>query len=123
MYCQLADIDPGHRESAEESMVETAQRLAAIVETTRAVARSGRDSRSPVFESLYARRFNAEICGVVENRGERRLTVVETAGTVLFDSLNKSVGQNHSQWRDIARCAASTARAPRPMRRMTRRRR
>lgn len=29
--------------------------------------------------------------------------MVDTAGTVLFDSLNKSVGQNHPQWRDIKR--------------------
>ena len=32
MQRQLADIDPRYRESAEESMVETAQLLAAIVE-------------------------------------------------------------------------------------------
>ena len=33
MQRQLADIDPRYRESAEESMVETAQLLATIVET------------------------------------------------------------------------------------------
>ncbi len=101
MYRQLADIDPRYRESAEESMVETSQLLAAIVEGT---ARDGMlqpESLQTVFESLYARRFNAEIYGVVKSRVEMRLTVVDRSGTVIFDSLNRAVGQDHSQWRDI----------------------
>ena len=101
MYRQLADIDPRYRESAEESMIETAQLLAAIVETTSRGGSIQPDSLQPVFESLYARRFNAEIYGVVKSRVELRLTVVDTAGTVVFDSLNKSVGKDHSQWRDV----------------------
>jgi len=59
MYRQLADIDPRYRESAEESMVETAQLLAAIVETTSHGGQLQPDTLQPVFESLYARRFNA----------------------------------------------------------------
>jgi len=101
MYRQLADIDPRYRESAEESMVETAQLLAAIVETSARGDSIQPDSLQPVFEALYARRFNAEIFGVVKSRVELRLTVVDRAGTVVFDSLNRSVGQDHSQWRDI----------------------
>ena len=101
MYRQLADIDPRYRESAEESMVETAQLLAAMVETTSRGGQLQPEALQPVFESLYARRFNAEIYGVVKSRVELRLTVVDTAGKVVFDSLNKSVGQDHSQWRDI----------------------
>ena len=101
LYRQLADIDPRYRESAEESMVETAQLLAAIVETTSRGGSLQPDSLQPVFESLYARRFNAEIYGVAKTRVELRLTVVDRAGTVVFDSLNRAVGQDHSQWRDI----------------------
>jgi two-component system sensor histidine kinase CreC len=48
MYRQLADIDPRYRESAEESLVETAQLLAALIEhaspdggAARRVARAG----------------------------------------------------------------------------------
>ncbi|MEP7295200.1 MAG: two-component system sensor histidine kinase CreC [Burkholderiales bacterium] len=101
MQRQLADIDPRYRESAEESMVETAQLLAAIVETT---SRSGvlqPETLQPVFDTLYAKRFSADIYGVEKSRVELRLTVVDRAGRVVFDSLGRAVGQDHSQWRDV----------------------
>ncbi len=101
MYRQLADIDPRYRESAEESMVETAQLLAALVETrsTDGVLRT--EALQPVFETLYAKRFSAEIYGVEKSRVELRLTVVDRAGRVVFDSLGGKVGEDHSQWRDV----------------------
>ena len=101
MQRQLADIDPRYRESAEESMVETAQLLAAIVEAN---SRDGVLQPEPlqaVFDALYAKRFSADIYGVVKTRVELRLTVVDRAGRVVFDSLGRAVGQDHSQWRDV----------------------
>ncbi len=101
MYRQLEEIDPRYRESAEESLVETAQLLATLVE---GVSRDGTlqaDALGPVFQALYARRFKADIYGFEKTRVELRLTVVDRGGTVVFDSLNRSVGQDHSQWRDV----------------------
>jgi two-component system, OmpR family, sensor histidine kinase CreC len=101
MYRQLADIDPRYRESAEESMVETAQLLAAIVESHSAGGVLQTDALQPVFDALYAKRFSADIYGVEKSRVELRLTVVDRAGRVVFDSLGRAVGQDHSQWRDV----------------------
>jgi two-component system, OmpR family, sensor histidine kinase CreC len=101
MYRQLADIDPRYRESAEESMIETSQLLAALVENASRDGTLQPDVLQPVFESLYARRFKAEIYGVEKTRVELRLTVVDRTGRVVFDSTNRSVGQDHSQWRDV----------------------
>ena len=101
MYRQLADIDPRYRESAEESMVETAQLLAALVERSSRDGALQPEALQPVFESLYARRFHADIYGVEKDRVELRLTVVDRAGIVVFDSMNRRVGQDHSQWRDV----------------------
>jgi two-component system, OmpR family, sensor histidine kinase CreC len=101
MYRQLADIDPRYRESAEESMIETSRLLAALVENASRDGTLQPDSLQPAFESLYARRFKAEIYGVEKTRVELRLTVVDRAGRVVFDSTNRSVGQDHSQWRDV----------------------
>jgi two-component system sensor histidine kinase CreC len=103
MYRQLEEIDPRYRESAEESMVETAQLLATLVE---GVSRDGTlqpDALGPVFQALYARRFKAEIYGFEKTRVELRATVVNRGGVVVFDSLNREVANDHSQWRDVRR--------------------
>jgi two-component system sensor histidine kinase CreC len=101
MYRQLEEIDPRYRESAEESLVETAQLLATLVE---GVSRDGTlqvDALGPVFQALYARRFKANIYGFEKTRVELRLTVVDRGGTVVFDSTHRALGADHSQWRDV----------------------
>ena len=53
MYRQLEEIDPRYRESAEESLVETAQLLATLVE---GVSRDGTlqpDALGPVFQVMF----------------------------------------------------------------------
>jgi two-component system, OmpR family, sensor histidine kinase CreC len=102
MYRLLGDIDPRYRESAEESLVETAHLLATTVE----VASSGSaslqpDLLRPVFQSLYARRFQASIFGFEKTRVELRVTVVDRQGRVLFDSMGRQEGADHSRWRDV----------------------
>ena len=101
MYRQLEDIDPRYRESAEESLVETAQLMATLIE---GVSRDGTlqtDALGPVFQALYARRFKANIYGFEKTRVELRLTVVDRGGTVVFDSTNRYLGADHSLWRDV----------------------
>ena len=117
MYRQLGDIDPRYRESAEDSLVDTAQLMAALVENASAGSAGGElrvDSLAPVFHSLYARRFSADIYGVEKTRVELRMTVVDRQGTVVFDSragvpglgsasgaATSALGADHSQWHDI----------------------
>ena len=101
MYRQLGDIDPRYRESAEESMVETAQLLATLVESQSRDGVLQAEGLKPVFDALYAKRFSADIYGVEKSRVEFRLTVVDRAGRVVFDSLGSKVGEDHSQWRDV----------------------
>ncbi len=101
MYRQLGDIDPRYRESAEESLVETAQLLAVLVEGTSHDGALQTENLGPLFQSLYARRFTADIFGFEKTRVELRLTVVDRAGTVVFDSMNRHLGADHSQWHDI----------------------
>jgi two-component system, OmpR family, sensor histidine kinase CreC len=101
MYRQLGDIDPRYRESAEESLVETAQLMAAVVEQASVDGALQTDALKPVFQSVYARRFNANIFGFEKTRVELRLTVVDRAGIVVFDSTQRHVGEDHSKWNDI----------------------
>ncbi len=110
MWRLLADIDPRYRESAEESLVETAHLIAALIEQ-RWVERAVTPAEpvidvavlEPLFRDLYAREFDAEIFGFRKTRFELRMTVVDAQGVVLFDSLGRAVGADHSQWRDVKR--------------------
>jgi two-component system sensor histidine kinase CreC len=103
MVRQLEDIDPRYRESAEENLVETAQLMATLIEGASRDGSLQVEALGPVFQALYARRFTADIYGFEKTRVELRLTVVDRGGTVVFDSTNRSLGADHSLWRDIRR--------------------
>ena len=101
MYRQLDDIDPRYRESAEESLVETAQLMASLVENASPDGALRVAALEPVFRSLYARRFSALIYGIEKTRVELRMTVVDRSGRVVFDSSSAELGADHSRWHDI----------------------
>ena len=101
MYRQLGDIDPRYRESAEESLVETAQLMATLVEQASVDGALQTEQLKPVFQAVYARRFKADIFGFEKTRVELRLSVVDHAGRVVFDSTGRHTGEDHSQWNDI----------------------
>ena len=123
MYRQLGDIDPRYRESAEESLVETAQLMAALVENASRGGALRVDALEPVFRSLYARRFSADIYGVEKTRVELRMTVVDRAGTVVFDSRARRARLGAASTRAVAgrrrplALARRLPRAARPLRR------
>ncbi|HVQ04221.1 MAG TPA: two-component system sensor histidine kinase CreC, partial [Burkholderiaceae bacterium] len=79
MWRLLADIDPRYRESAEESLVETAHLMASLLE---ARSTGGLDTTwmEPLFRDLYARRFEADIFGIKKESVELRATVVDAQG-------------------------------------------
>ena len=101
MWRLLADIDPRYRESAEESLVETAHLMAALVEQRSPSGTLDTAWLEPLFRDLYARRFEADIFGVKKESVELRATVVDARGIVLFDSLGRHEGKDFSQWRDV----------------------
>ena len=107
MWRLLADIDPRYRESAEESLVETAYLIAAQIEQ-RAPMDGSIDTATlvPLFKDLYAREIDAEIFGFRKTRIELRVAVVDAQGRVLFDSLQRALGTDYSQWRDIRQALA-----------------
>jgi two-component system, OmpR family, sensor histidine kinase CreC len=101
LYRVVADLDPRYRESAEESLVETAQLMATVVEQDVRGGAIDTSRLEPLFKSVYARRFEAQIFSLVKRRVELRLYVTDGSGKVLFDSLGRSVGADFSQWRDV----------------------
>lgn len=104
LYTLLAQIDPRYRESAEESLVDTSQLLASLVEQQLGPDGALRtEALGPLFRSLYERRFDAQIFSVRKQRVELRVTVVDAQGRLVFDSQGAGTpGEDRSQWRDIA---------------------
>jgi len=103
LYRVMGDIDPRYRESAEESLVDTAQLLAAVIEQDTLAGAIDAQHLVPLFRELYARRFAAQIYGLHKTRVELRVYVTDARGRVVFDSLGRHTGEDYSNWRDVRR--------------------
>lgn len=101
LYRVLADLDPRYRESAEESLVETSQLLATLVEQEVRGGAIDVSRLAPLFDAVYARRFDARIFDVTKDRVELRMLVTDRTGRVLFDSWGQATGADHSRWNEV----------------------
>jgi two-component system sensor histidine kinase CreC len=101
LYRVVTDLDPRYRESAEESLVETSQLLASLIEQDVRDGVLDTARMDALFKATYARSFDAQIFSVKKTHVELRAYVTDAKGTVVFDSTGQSVGQDFSQWRDV----------------------
>ncbi len=108
LYRVVLDIDPRYRESAEESLVESSQLMASLVEQDLIAGAIDVRRLEPLFRTVYSRQFSAQIYNLHKNRVELRVYVTDRTGQVLFDSLGHSTGADFSQWSDVRRSLAGT---------------
>ncbi|BDT70558.1 sensor protein CreC [Comamonadaceae bacterium OS-4] len=101
LYRVVSDLDPRYRESAEESLVETSQLLATLIEQDVRDGAIDTARLDSLFKSAYAREFSAQIFSVNKTKVELRAYVTDRNGTVVFDSTGQSQGKDFSQWRDV----------------------
>lgn len=94
-------IDPHYRDAAEESLVETTQLLASLVEQDLQAGVIDTTRLGPVFQSLYARRFQAQIHGMAKTKVELRMLVSDRNGRMVFDSTGKPLDPYFNRWRDV----------------------
>lgn len=102
LYRFVAEIDPRYRESAEDSLVETAHVLAALAQQDLQDGKIDVARLRPLFREVYSRKFDAQIYGVRKTRVDLRVYVTDAKGWVLYDSAGRDEGQNFSLWRDVA---------------------
>lgn len=100
-YRIAKDLDPRYREPAEDSLVETAHLLASALEADLDSGAIDTSSLGPLFQRLYARRFDAQVYSVKKTRVEMRAYVTDRQGVVVFDSGGTAAGQDFSNWRDV----------------------
>jgi two-component system sensor histidine kinase CreC len=105
LYRVVGDIDPRYRESAEESLVDTANLMASLIEQDLQGDRIDPARLAPVLRTLYARQFDAEIYGLRKTRVDLRVYVTDANGRVLFDAargrMDRHLGQDFVDWRDV----------------------
>ena len=82
----LSDLDPRYRESAEDSLVESAQLMASLMEQDVQGGVINTAKVDAMFRAVYVRQFEAQIFSFTKNRVELRLVVTDRAGRVLYDS-------------------------------------
>src|SRR4051794_18115008 len=112
----MAEIKPSVREVMEDMMVDTANILAELASDDLAAGRlnggtgHNDDTSNNTNGSAFAqhvRRYatrpvDAAIWGFSKQSLDYRIYVTDTTGHVLFDSENRAVGADYSQWRDVA---------------------
>ena len=108
LYRVVIDIDPRYRESAEESLVEASQLMASLVEQDVIAGAINTARLEPLFRSVYARQFSAQIYNLHKRHVELRMYVTDHSGRVLFDSQGRHLGADFSQWSDVSRSLAGT---------------
>lgn len=101
LYRISEGLDLRYRESAEESLVESAHLLASLIEQDVERGAVRPETLSPAFRALYARRLDAQIYALHKTRVELRVYVTDAKGRVIFDSLGRAVGEDYTHWRDV----------------------
>lgn len=101
LYRLAADIDPRYRESAEESLVDTANLLATLLERRTYDGIIPTDELERTLKHLAQRPVYATIFGIEKTAVALHVYVTDRDGIVLFDSAGRDTGADYRHWRDV----------------------
>lgn len=101
LYRVATDMDPRYRESAEESLVDTAQLLATLLERRSFSGVIPTDELERTLAHLAERPVYARIFDIEKTRVNLHVYVTDRDGIVLFDSHGRDVGKSYLGWRDV----------------------
>ncbi|MGZ5819624.1 MAG: two-component system sensor histidine kinase CreC [Burkholderiaceae bacterium] len=100
------DLDSRYRESTEESLVDTAQLLAAFIEADIKDQQVDPTRLRIALHDVFGKRFEARIFDITKRQVDLRIYLTDAHGMVLFDSSEKAEGQDYSGWRDVSKVLA-----------------
>lgn len=95
------EIRPAMRQAAEEVLVDTAQLLAELAQEELRGGALADGRLAAAVQRLSARDPGARIGDVDKREADLRVYVVDATGRVLYDSWNRDIGADYSQWRDV----------------------
>ena len=97
------EISPGLRQAREETQVDVAHLLAELAAPELAAGRIADGRFNQILQAVRQQNPGAEIYGIRKEAIDFRIYVTDADGKVVFDSEGLYVGQDFSQWRDVAR--------------------
>ncbi len=95
------ELRPRYYQSFEEPLVDMANILAEIAGQAFEQPQPDFTHLQAAFERIYSRDPKADIYGLHKNDIDIRVYITDRNGTVLFDSQQRAVGENFSNWRDV----------------------
>ena len=101
LYRVAADLDPRYRESAEESLVDTANLLATLLERSAYNGIILTEELDRTLAHLKRRPIYARIFDIEKTQVDLHVYVTDRNGIVLFDSRGRDVGADYLAWRDV----------------------
>jgi len=102
LYRVSLDIDPRYRESAEESLVDTANLLATLLERQAYAGVIQTEELERTLEHVGKRPLDARIFQIQKKAVVLHVYVTDSQGTVLFDSAGRDAGKDYRGWRDVS---------------------
>ena len=98
----VSEVKPGVRDAVEDVMIDTANLLAELARDD-LLARRLPDGRFAASVEAYRQRpIKAKIWGLEKQTLDFRIYVTDAAGIVRYDSENRAIGEDYSNWRDVA---------------------
>ncbi len=102
LYRVSLDIDPRYRESAEESLVDTANLLATLLERQAYAGVIQTEELERTLEHVGKRPLDARIFQIQKKAVVLHVYVTDSQGTVLYDSAGRDAGKDYRGWRDVS---------------------
>jgi two-component system sensor histidine kinase CreC len=106
IYRISLDIDPRYRESAEESLIDTANLLATLLERQVYAGVIQTDELERTLDHLARRPLDAQIFQIQKKAVVLHVYVTDSLGIVLYDSAGRDAGKDYRAWRDVNRTLA-----------------
>lgn len=97
----LKEIKPGVRRATEDTLVDTAQVLAAVAAQDMDDGHIADGHLATALGMMNRQPVNARISGVSKTRVEYQIYVTDDKGIVLYDSTGRNVGRDYSRWNDV----------------------
>ncbi len=97
----MDEVKPGVRQAMEESLVDTANVLAALATEDFKAGQIQSGNFAQSLKNYRAQNSQANIWGIAKYGSDYRVYITDKSGIVVFDSANLALGQDYSKWNDV----------------------
>jgi len=101
IYFIKEDFGIRYVESVEDSLNDTAQILASIIEKELTNNKIDSLTLKNIFDNAFNKRFLVKIYKTTKSKIDLNMYVVDGQGIVIYDSFGKLTGKNFSRWNDV----------------------